>query len=97
MISRQKLKKFLQNQFDFDILPLDMQNPAKDIVAKLQIDDSIKLSDKIRIVLKSDLYDLIKSLPDKDICKFLKSNHSLFSLLKNQIRSPDPCSIGRPT
>lgn len=97
MISRQKLQKFLQNQFDFDVLPIDMQNQAKNIVAKLQIDDSIKISDKIRLVLKSDLYELIKSLPDKDICKFHRSSHSLFSLLKNQIRSPDPCSIGRQT
>ncbi|KAK8890548.1 hypothetical protein M9Y10_035325 [Tritrichomonas musculus] len=87
----------LQNQFNFDILPIDIQDQARNIVAKLPIDDSIKISDKIRLVLKSDLYELIKSLPDKDICKFLKSSHSLFSLLKNQIRSPDPCSIGRPT
>ena len=48
-------------------------------------------------MLKSDLYELIKTLTDKDICKFLKPSHSLFSLLKNQIRSRDPCSIGRPT
>lgn len=48
-------------------------------------------------MLKSYLFELIKSLPDKDICKFLKSSHSLFSLIKNQIRNPNPCSIGRPT
>ena len=85
LISRQKLQKFLQNQFDFDIFPINIQNQARNIVAKLQIDDSNKISDKMRLVLKSDLYEIINFLPDKDICKLLKSSHSIFSLIKNQI------------
>lgn len=97
MISRKKLEKQLQLNFNFDILPVDIKDEVINLASKLPFDQFANISDKIRYVLKNDLAQYLVKLTDAEKCSFFKCSKSLFSLIKNGYRNSDSSNAGRPT
>lgn len=96
MLSRKKIENMVYCCFDFDALPLDIQDPAKEFASTVPLEILDKLSDKIKFVLKSNFFHSIERLPDIQKCLFLKCSQSLYSKIKNGDKSFN-IKQGRPT
>ena len=67
MLSRKKIESMIYCGFDFNALPSDIQDMAKEFASTIPLEILDKLSDKIKFVLKSDFFHLIEHLPSRNV------------------------------
>lgn len=96
MFSRSRLTEKLNSEFDFSVIPPNLEKRARELAAELPFDEMTYLTKKLFFVRGSELWPIIEPLSREDQCRFMRCSSSLFSKVKNNQRSANS-KLGRPT